>query len=117
MDAICKEHQARALTKNEKPSVLAQLKKFKAVSYTHLDVYKRQENGLFLLMKMPFLLISPKIVPKIQLIKKGGCFEYHAVIAEDVYKRQTDGGGGQVQLLRGAGKAALVRNGGKNMAG
>ena len=34
-------------------------------------------NGLFLLMKMPFLLISPKIVPKIQLIKKGGCFEYH----------------------------------------
>ena len=31
---------------------------------------------------MPFLLISPKIVPKIQLIKKGGCFEYHAVIAD-----------------------------------
>ena len=28
-------------------------------------------------MKMPFLLISPKIVPKILLIKKGGCFEYH----------------------------------------
>ena len=28
-------------------------------------------------MKMPFLLISPKIVPKIQLIKKGGCFKYH----------------------------------------
>ena len=27
--------------------------------------------------------------------------------------RMTDGGGGQVQLLRGAGKAALVRNGGK----
>jgi len=31
--------------------------------------------------------------------------------------RMTDGGGGQVQLLRGAGKAALVRNGGKNLAG
>lgn len=29
LDAICKEHQARALTKNKKPSVLAQLKKFK----------------------------------------------------------------------------------------
>ena len=28
---ICKEHQARALTKNEKPSVLAQLKKFKEI--------------------------------------------------------------------------------------
>ena len=37
LDAICKEHQARALTKNEKPSVLAQLKK---------DVYKRQAHGL-----------------------------------------------------------------------
>ena len=35
-------------------------------------------------MKMPFLLISPKIVPKIQLIKKGGCFEYHAVIADKI---------------------------------
>ena len=31
LDAICKEHQARALTKNEKPSVLAQLKKFKEI--------------------------------------------------------------------------------------
>lgn len=30
-DAICKEHQARALTKNEKPSVLAQLKKVKEI--------------------------------------------------------------------------------------
>ncbi len=29
LDAICKEHQARSLTKNKKPSVLAQLKKFK----------------------------------------------------------------------------------------
>lgn len=35
-------------------------------------------------MKMPFQLISPKIVPKIQLIKKGGCFEYHAVIADKI---------------------------------
>ena len=31
LDAICKEHQARAFTKNEKPSVLAQLKKFKEI--------------------------------------------------------------------------------------
>ncbi len=38
-------------------------------------------------MKMPFLLISPKIVPKIQLIKKGGCFEYHAVIADEIEYR------------------------------
>ena len=28
---ICKEHQARALTKDKKPSVLAQLKKFKEI--------------------------------------------------------------------------------------
>ena len=38
-------------------------------------------------MKMPFLLIIPKIVPKIQLIKKGGCFEYHAVIADKIEYR------------------------------
>lgn len=38
-------------------------------------------------MKMPFLLISHKIVPKIQLIKKGGCFEYHAVIADKIEYR------------------------------
>ena len=38
-------------------------------------------------MKMPFLLISPKIVSKIQLIKKGGCFEYHAVIADKIEYR------------------------------
>ena len=31
LDAICKEHQARSMTKDRKP-----------VSYTHLDVYKRQ---------------------------------------------------------------------------
>lgn len=29
LDAICKEHQARSLTKGKKPSVLEQLKKFK----------------------------------------------------------------------------------------
>ena len=29
LDAICKEHQARTLTKDKKPSVLAQLQKFK----------------------------------------------------------------------------------------
>lgn len=29
LDAICKEHQARSLTKDKKPSVLAQLNKFK----------------------------------------------------------------------------------------
>ena len=29
LDAICKEHQARSLTKDKKPSVLAQLQKFK----------------------------------------------------------------------------------------
>ena len=29
LDAICKEHQARSLTQDKKPSVLAQLKKFK----------------------------------------------------------------------------------------
>ena len=38
-------------------------------------------------MKMPFLLISPKIVPKIQLIKKSGCFKYHAVIADKIEYR------------------------------
>ena len=31
LDAICKEHQARALTKDKKPSVLEQLKKFKEI--------------------------------------------------------------------------------------
>ena len=35
-------------------------------------------------MKMPFLLIRPKIVLKNLLIKKGGCFEYHAVIADKI---------------------------------
>ena len=31
-------------------------------------------------MKMPFLLISPKIVLKFLLIAKGGCFECYDVI-------------------------------------
>ena len=31
LDAICKEQQSRSLTKNKKPSVLAQLKKFKEI--------------------------------------------------------------------------------------
>ena len=35
-------------------------------------------------MKMPFLLISPKIVLKNLLIKKGGCFKYHPVIADKI---------------------------------
>ena len=35
-------------------------------------------------MKMPLLLIRLKIVLKNLLIKKGGCFEYHAVIADKI---------------------------------
>ena len=31
LDSICKEHQARAMTKGKKPSVLAQLQKFKGI--------------------------------------------------------------------------------------
>jgi len=31
LDAICKEHQARSMTKGKKPSVLNQLKKFKEI--------------------------------------------------------------------------------------
>ena len=38
-------------------------------------------------MKKPFQLISPKIVLKNLLIKKGGCFEYHAVIADKIEYR------------------------------
>ena len=38
-------------------------------------------------MKKPFLLIRPKIVLKNLLIKKGGCFEYHAVIADKIEYR------------------------------
>ena len=35
-------------------------------------------------MKMPFLLIRRKIMLKCLLIKKGGCFEYNAVIRKDI---------------------------------
>ena len=35
-------------------------------------------------MKMPLLLIRPKIVLKNLLIKKGGCFQYHAVMADKI---------------------------------
>ena len=35
-------------------------------------------------MKMPLLLIRPKIVLKNLLIKKGGCFKYRAVIADKI---------------------------------
>ena len=38
-------------------------------------------------MKMPLLLIRLKIVLKNLLIKKGGCFEYHAVIADKIEYR------------------------------
>lgn len=38
-------------------------------------------------MKMPLLLIRLKIVLKNLLNKKGGCFEYHAVIADKIEYR------------------------------
>ena len=38
-------------------------------------------------MKMPLLLIRLKIVLKNLLIKKGGCFKYHAVIADKIEYR------------------------------
>ena len=38
-------------------------------------------------MRMPLLLIRLKIVLKNLLIKKGGCFEYHAVIADKIEYR------------------------------
>lgn len=48
LDAICKEHQARTLTKEEKPSVLAQLKKFKEIvaAIPKKVREKRQERDL-----------------------------------------------------------------------
>lgn len=48
LDAICKEHQARSLTKNKKPSVLAQLKKFKemVVAIPKKVREKKQERDL-----------------------------------------------------------------------
>lgn len=48
LDAICKEHQARSMTKGKKPSVLAQLKKFKEVvaAIPKKVREKRQERDL-----------------------------------------------------------------------
>ena len=48
LDAICKEHQARSLTKDKKPSVLAQLKKFKEMvaAIPKKVREKRQERDL-----------------------------------------------------------------------
>ena len=48
LDAICKEHQARSLTKDKKPSVLAQLSKFKnlVASLPKKIREKKQERDL-----------------------------------------------------------------------
>lgn len=48
LDAICKEHQAMALTKGKKPSVLEQLKQFKELvaSLPKKIREKKQERGL-----------------------------------------------------------------------
>lgn len=48
LDAICKEHQARSLTKDKKPSVLEQLKKFKQMvaSIPKKVKEKKQERDL-----------------------------------------------------------------------
>lgn len=48
LDAICKEYQARAMTKDKKPSVLAQLKKFKELvaSLPKKIREKKQERDL-----------------------------------------------------------------------
>lgn len=48
LDAICKEHQAMAMTKGKKPSVLAQLKKFKELvaSLPRKVREKKQERDL-----------------------------------------------------------------------
>ena len=48
LDAICKEHQARSLTKGKNPSVLAQLKQFKELvaSLPKKIREKKQERGL-----------------------------------------------------------------------
>ena len=68
--------------------------RFPGMSGTNTERYRtiNHSNLLFeIVMKIPFLLISPKIVPKIQLIKKGGCFEYHAVMADKRRKHQLEG--------------------------
>ena len=48
LDAICKEHQAKSLTKDKKPSVLKQLNKFKALvaSIPKMVKEKKQERDL-----------------------------------------------------------------------
>ena len=48
LDAICKEHQARSMTKDRKPSVLAQLSKFKnlVASVPKKIREKKQGRGL-----------------------------------------------------------------------
>lgn len=48
LDAICKEHQAKSLTKDKKPSVLAQLNKFKnlVASLPKKIREKKQERDL-----------------------------------------------------------------------
>ena len=48
LDAICKEHQARSMTKDKKPSVLAQLSKFKnlVASLPKKIREKKQERDL-----------------------------------------------------------------------
>ena len=48
LDAICKEHQAKSLTKDKKPSVLKQLNKFKALvaSIPKKVKEKKQERDL-----------------------------------------------------------------------
>ena len=48
LDAICKEHQARSMTKDRKPSVLAQLSKFKnlVASVPKKIREKKQERDL-----------------------------------------------------------------------
>ena len=48
LDAICKEHQARSMTKDSKPSVLAQLSKFKnlVASVPKKIREKKQERDL-----------------------------------------------------------------------
>lgn len=53
LDAICKEHQARALTKNEKPSVLAQLKKFKEI-VAAIPKKVREKRLLFMILSGMF---------------------------------------------------------------
>ena len=46
LDAICKEHQARSMTKDRKPSVLAQLSKFKnLVASVPKKIREKKQEG------------------------------------------------------------------------